>query len=98
MSPLVLLWEDIGLGSARQNFSSRRFIPAPGCSASRCARDAKPVVGLLPTSGFFSKAKHPQRFSWEGIYSPRKPLIRVTGILEDALVRNEAAGPLGGAR
>lgn len=52
MSPLVPLWEDTGLGSTHRNFSSRCFMLAPGCSASR---DAKAVVGLLPTSGFFSK-------------------------------------------
>ena len=98
MSPLLPLWEDIGLGSARQNFGSRRFVPAPGCLASRCARDAKPAVGLLPSSGFFSKLEHPQRCSWESICSPRKPLGRAMGVLEDALTRREAAGPLGGAR
>lgn len=95
MSPPALLWEDTGLGSAHRNFSSHRFHPGPwvlgilGCKAR---------VGLLPTSGFFSKLEHPQRCSWEGICSPRKPLRRVMGILEGALVRNEAAGPLGGAR
>lgn len=98
MSPLLPLWEDISLGSACQNFSSHRSVPAPGCSASLCSRDVKPVAGLLPTSGFSSELEHPQRCSWEGICSPRKPHGWVMGILENALARNEAAGPLGGAQ
>lgn len=95
MSPLVPLWEDTGLGSTHRNFGSRRFVLAPGSSASW---DAKAVVGLLPTSGFFSKLEHPQTYSWENICSPRKPLSWLTGTLEGALVRSEVAGHLGGAQ